>query len=72
MFPSKQGNASGTVTEDAALAFDNKDSRGPARERAVSASGARDHRLEKMFQEACSNAPPKFPSLLRELHVLGL
>ena len=76
----KQGNASGTAaehatggnaTEHAASAADIKDSRGHATERALSASGAKDPHLEKMYLEACSNAPPKMQSLLQELHALG-
>ena len=42
-----------------------------ATEPASSTSGAKDPRLEKMFQEACSNAPQKMQSLLQELHALG-
>ena len=41
-----------------------------ATERALSASGAKDPRLEKMYLEACSSAPPKIQSLLQELHSL--
>ena len=46
-------------------------SKSTATEHANSTSGAKDPRLEKMFQEACSNAPPKMQSLLQELHALG-
>ena len=55
----KQGNASGTATERAASAADIKDSRGPATDGVLSASGAKDPNLEKMYLEASSNAPPK-------------
>ena len=44
---------------------------GAATEHASSTSGAKDPRLEKLFQEACSNAPPSLQSLLQELHALG-
>ena len=56
---------SGNATEHAAFAS------GTATEHASSTSGAKDPRLEKMFQEACSNAPPKMHSLFQELHALG-
>ena len=46
-------------------------SKSSATEHTSSTSGAKDLRLEKMFQEACSNAPPKMQNLLQELHALG-
>ena len=36
-----------------------------------STSGAKDFRLENMFQEACANAPPKIRCLLQEVSALG-
>jgi len=57
--------------EHAASAADVKDSRGPATDGALSASGAKDPHLEKMYLEASSNAPPKMQSLLQELHAMG-
>ena len=66
----KEGNASGTATERAASAADIKD-RGPATDGALSASGANDPHLQKMYLEASSNAPPKIQGLLQELHAMG-
>ena len=48
-----------------------KVSKSTATEHASSTSGAKDPRLENMFQEACANAPPKIHCLLREVSALG-
>ena len=42
-----------------------------ATEHAGSTSGAKDPRLENIFQEACANAPPKIRCLLQEVSALG-
>ena len=67
----KHENASGSATERAASAADIKDSRGPATDGALSASGANDPHLEKMYLGASSNTPPKTQGLLQELHAMG-
>ena len=46
-------------------------SKSTATEHAGSTSGAKDPRLENMFQEACANAPPKIRCLLQEVSALG-
>ena len=40
-------------------------------EHAGSTSGAKDSRLENIFQEACANASPKICGLLQEVSALG-
>ena len=67
----KQGSLRTNATEHAACAS------GTAIEHATSsnatehATSGEDPQLERMFQEACSSAPPKMQSLLQELHALG-
>ena len=46
-------------------------SKSTATEHAGSTSGAKDPRLENIFQEACANAPPKIRCLLQEVSALG-
>ena len=46
-------------------------SKSTATEHAGSTSGAKDPRLETMFQEACANAPLKIRCLLQEVSALG-
>ena len=58
----KQGSVRTNTTEHATFA------NGTATELATS---GKDPQLERMFQEACSSAPPKMQSLLQELHALG-
>jgi len=65
--------ASGTATEHAAFASGTSTEQaafvgGTATEHATS---GKDPHLEKMFQEACSNAPRNMEILLQELHALG-
>ena len=72
----KQGSPSGTVTRhatsgNAALASDIEDSHGPVTERAASACATKDLRLQTMFREACSKAPPNVQRLLQEVNTLG-
>ena len=67
----KQGSVRTNATGHAAFAS------GTATELATSgnatehATSGKDPQLERMFQEACSSAPPKMQSLLQELHALG-
>ena len=46
-------------------------SKSTATEHAGSTSGAKDPRLENMFQEACANVPLKIRCLLQEVSALG-
>ena len=58
----KQGSVPTNTTEHATFAH------GTATELATS---GKDLQLDRMFQEACSSAPPKMQNLLQELHALG-
>ena len=49
----------------------NEASKSTAAEHASSTSGAKDPRLENMFQEAFANAPSKIRCLLQEVSALG-
>ena len=59
------------ATDHAALASDIEDSHGPVTERAASASAIKDFRLETMFREACSKAPPNVQRLQQDVNTLG-
>jgi len=72
MFPetgAERGSASGTATEQAAV--EQKSVSGTATEHASFASGTKETRLDRMFQEACANTSPKLQSLLQEVRTLG-
>ena len=57
----KQGSIPSNITEHATFVH------GTATELAIN---GKDPQLERMFQDACSSAPPKMQSLLQQLRAL--
>ena len=70
----KQASGSGAATEHATTgdaAEHAASASGSATEHASFKTGAKDPCLEKLFQGACADAPPKVQSVLQQLHALG-